>query len=290
MQQSLKRGLHWFGSALAIAGMVFVATRLRNYGVEVNFTQFNIFTWLVVAALALIYGLADLLLALAWWHLLAQFGASTTRRLAIGIFGISQIAKYVPGNIFHLAGRQAIGMAAGLPGWPLAKSAVWELSLISAAGVLFSLLVLPLFLPHYPEMVGVVFFVVATGVFFYLLWRFFGMPVARAFGWYVIFLTISGLLFVGVIELLIEKTGSKGLPWLPLIGGYVLALLAGLVTPGAPAGVGVREAVMYALLHTSISQSDLLTAIVLARIVTVAGDLFFYVLALAFFRPLTKTP
>ena len=31
-------------------------------------------------------------------------------------------------------------------------------------------------------------------------------------------------------------------------GAYVIAWLAGLVTPGAPAGVGVRELVMYALL------------------------------------------
>ena len=71
-------------------------------------------------------------------------------------------------------------------------------------------------------------------------------------------------------------------------GAYVIAWLAGLVTPGAPAGIGVREIVMYALLHTLISQSDLLTAIVLARIVTVAGDLLFYLLALIFFKPLNN--
>jgi len=35
-------------------------------------------------------------------------------------------------------------MAAGLAGWPLAKSAVWELGLISATGGLFGLLALPL--------------------------------------------------------------------------------------------------------------------------------------------------
>jgi uncharacterized membrane protein YeaQ/YmgE (transglycosylase-associated protein family) len=44
-----------------------------------------------------------------------------------------------------------------------------------------------------------------------------------------------------------------------ICGAYVVAWLAGLLTPGAPA--------------------DLLTAIVLGRIVTVFGDVVFYLLA-----------
>lgn len=55
--------------------------------------------------------------------------------------------------------------------------------------------------------------------------RFFGLPVARAFGWHVGFLAISALLFVGLIELLVENPG----PWVkhgpPLAGAYVLVWL-----------------------------------------------------------------
>ena len=139
MSLILKRALHWAGSALALLGIAFVALRLHDYGAELDFSRFDTARWSVVVGFALIYGLANLMLALAWWNLLKQFGVSVSRRWAIKTYGISQLARYVPGNIFHLAGRQAMGMAAGLPGWSLAKSSVWELGLISFAGAVFQL-------------------------------------------------------------------------------------------------------------------------------------------------------
>lgn len=285
MSPILKRSLHGVGTLLAIAGIVFVTLRLRDQAAEIDLARFNGVVWLAVAGLALAYGLANLLLALAWRNLLDQFGIRASLRWAINAYGISQMAKYVPGNIVHLAGRQALGLAAGLPGWPLAKSTVWELGLIAVAGVLFGALALPLLVAGFPSLASLTLFLVATGGSIILLRRVFGPPVAHALGYYLIFLAISGALFVILIYLVDASTSQSEIILLPIIGAYVIAWLAGLMTPGAPAGVGVREIVMYALLHTFISQSDLLTAIVLARIVTVAGDLLFYLLALVFFKP-----
>jgi hypothetical protein len=39
-----------------------------------------------------------------------------------------------------------------------------------------------------------------------------------------------------------------------VMGSYVIAWLAGFVTPGAPAGIGVREAVLVILLATASHQ------------------------------------
>ena len=276
MRPILKRALHWGGSALAIAGIVFVALRLRDYGVELDFARFDLTAWSLVAALALIYGLSNLMLALAWRNLLGQFGASTSRRWAVRVYGISQIAKYVPGNIFHLAGRQAMGMAAGLAGWPLAKSAVWELGLISATGGLFGLLAMPLLVPRLPVTASAGLFAASIGIAVILFLRFIGLPVARAFGWYVGFLATSALLFVGLVELLADNPVAGVGFWLSLGGAYVMAWLIGLVTPGAPAGVGVRELVLLLLLKGAVGEADLLLAVLLGRVVTVAGDLGFF--------------
>ncbi len=275
----LKRGLHWGGSALAIIGIVFVALRLRNYSAEIDFSRFDVAAWIVIVGLAIIYGLSNLMLASAWRDLLQQFGASASRRWAIRIYGISQIARYVPGNIFHIAGRQAMGMSAGVPSWPLVKSAVWELGLISASGGLFGLLALPLIVPGLPVVISAMGFVAVMGITAGLLWRFLSLPVTRAFGWYAGFLAISGLLFVGVIELLVENPVNGGLSWLPFLGAYVLAWLAGLVTPGAPAGLGVRELVLLFLLNGVVGEADLLLAVVLGRLVTVVGDFLFFLIS-----------
>jgi uncharacterized membrane protein YbhN (UPF0104 family) len=279
MHPNLKRSLHWAGSALALLGIAFVALRLRNYSAEINFTRFNVTAWSVIAGLVLIYGLANGMLALAWWNLLKQFGVNTSRGWAVRVYGISQLAKYVPGNIFHLAGRQGMGMAAGVSGWALAKSSVWELGLLSITGGLFGLLAAPLLVKNVPIAIAVLVFAGVVGVAAALLWRFIGTPVARAFVYQVSFLAISGWIFVGVIGLLVESPESGGFPWLPLGGAYVLAWLAGLITPGAPAGVGVRELVLLYLLKGMIGEADLLLAVVLGRMITVAGDLGFFGIA-----------
>ena len=66
----------------------------------------------------------------------------------------------------------------------------------------------------------------------------------------------------------------------PLIGGaFVLAWLIGLVTPGAPAGGGIREAVLLFLLGHRYAPGDLLLAIVLGRSVNIVGDVGYFLLA-----------
>jgi glycosyltransferase 2 family protein len=280
MSLILKRALHWAGSALALLGIVFVALRLRDYGAGLDFSRFDTTKWSVVGGFALIYGLANLMLALAWWNLLEQFGVGASRRWAIKTYGISQLAKYVPGNIFHLAGRQAMGVAAGAPGWALAKSSVWELGLISFSGAVFGLLALPLLIPELPVKISVGMFATVIVMAASLFWHFVGIPVTRAFGWYVIFLAISGLLFVGLIELLVESPITEGMHWLPLAGAYILAWLMGLVTPGAPAGLGVRELVLLFLLKGVVSEAELVLAVLLGRMVTAGGDVLIYIISM----------
>jgi uncharacterized membrane protein YbhN (UPF0104 family) len=272
----MKRSLHWTGSVLAIAGIVFVALRLYDYGAEIDFNRFGIADWLVLFGYSLVYGLANLMLAFAWGDLLGYFGVGSARRWVVNIYGVSQLAKYVPGNIFHLAGRQAMGMAAGVPAWPLAKSSVWELSLISVTGGLFGLLVLPLLVPV-AVLPGIGAFTIVVCIVAAGMWRYIGPLVAQAYVWYVGFLTVSGVLFVGVLLLLVsERSIGESSLWVPLGGAYVIAWLAGLVTPGAPAGLGVREVVLLFLLKGNIAEADLLLAVLLGRVVTVVGDFSFF--------------
>ena len=176
-----------------------------------------------------------------------------------------------------LGGRQ--WTAAGVPGWALAKSSVWELGLISFTGAVFGLLALPLLMPELPVAISVGMFATVIVMAASLFWRFVGLPVAHAFGWYVSFLAISGSLFVGLIELLGENHVNGGVPGLALAGAYVLAWLIGLATPGAPAGLGVREMVLLFLLKGVVSESDLILAVLVGRIVTVVGDGMYFIVS-----------
>ena len=69
------------------------------------------------------------------------------------------------------------------------------------------------------------------------------------------------------------------LPVSLLCGAYVIAWLAGLVTPGAPAGIGVREAVLLFLLGNVLPHADLLLAVLIGRMVTVFGDTIYFAIS-----------
>jgi len=281
MSPFLKKYLHWAGSIVAVTGMVFVVFRLFDYGSQLDISRFNTLMWFVLSGFALIYGLANILLALAWRSLLVYFAAPTSRLWAIKIYGLTQLAKYIPGNIMHLAGRQAMGQAAGVDGWSLAKASMWELGLISITGFFFSLLVLPQFFPVVP-MATMVAFIITLLIIHIGLRRYVSVFIMRAFGFYVIFLLISGLIFVGVLVLLMNEN-FIGFPQIFILcGAFVIAWLVGLITPGAPAGAGVRELVLIVLLKGTVLESDLLLAVMLSRMVTVCGDISYFLLAFFF--------
>jgi uncharacterized membrane protein YbhN (UPF0104 family) len=271
---SLKRYLHFLGSTLTIIGVLFVALRLRDYGNDFSIGDFNTTTWSGIIIFILIYGFANLMLTLAWWNLLMKFGIHTSRTWAIRTYGMTQLAKYAPGNIFHFAGKQAIGMAAGIPGWSLAKASIVELTLLTLAGAVFSILNLPRILPLISMTWAIYLFICIGCVITLSILRYGGPCLVRAFAWQCGFLTVSGFIFSGLFYLLLDNGSS--LPWIHLCGAYILAWLAGMVTPGAPAGVGVRELVLLFVLKGLIPEADLLLAIVLGRVISVTGDLGFF--------------
>lgn len=276
MAPHAKTVLHWTGSALAAAGVIYVGFRLHFYSSQIHFDRFGVSMWLFLIATGLGYGVANVTLAFAWRNLLLQLECNPTIRWAVKIYGVTQIAKYVPGNIFHLAGRQTMGMALGAPGLALVKSAAWELALISVAAVFFSTLALPL-LWAVPSLASVVLFLLTLGTAGVGLRHYVGPSVARAFAWYVGFLAVSASFFVAVLRMVVVEDPTAASPsWLFLCGAYSLAWLAGLITPGAPAGLGVREMVLLFVLNDAVAKPDLLLAVLLGRLLTVVGDACFF--------------
>ncbi len=274
-----KRYFRWLGSALSILAVIFVVSKLREYGNEIDIHLF-ISLALPAMCLSVFYGLASILLALAWKDLLENFKQSVSSRLAISIYGESQLAKYVPGNVFQFFGRQALGLEAGLAAWPIAKSALWEIGLLVVAGSTFFAVVLPVYYKGLPVMSAVVLFALVvlsiTGIFY----RWYGLLVARVMIWYVAFLVLTGLVFLTLLLLIAPANSIDGTTSVFICGSYIVAWLAGFVTPGAPAGIGIREVLLFALISPFTSEADLLAAIILGRIVTVGGDILYFLFAL----------
>jgi len=272
-----KKYLSWIGMGLGILGIVFIVIKLKNYSSQVDLSNLSLAKWSAFIGLSLLYGIASCsLLPLAWHHLLKYCGMRPNLAWSIRAYGLSQLAKYVPGNIFHLASRQAIGVSDGLPGQPLAKSTILDLILEAISGVFFSILILPSFIPDFSELYAFILFIFSLSLYFFVIRRWWNREIAIAAIIYTFFLTIAALIFYLILIVILPANSLSHYSVLSILGAYVVAWLVGLITPGAPGGAGVRELILYTLMHSWISQSDLLLAIIISRIITILGDCVFY--------------
>lgn len=273
--------LSYIGGMVVLIGIYFIFHRFIGYFHEIKAKELMSWSLLaILSGLAMLYAMANILLVMAWKNILKIYKVDVSFTQAFKIYSSSQLAKYVPGNVFHLAGRQVIAMQQGLPLKPVMKSIVAELVCLAISGALFSLWYLPHIVTAFnvQDVLLVFIAVMSVAVFFVLrlhyqqwLWVIFQQS---------FFLISSGLLFYVIIAWL--EGGINDISTvLVVLSSYIAAWLVGMVTPGAPAGVGVREAILIFLL-SMFSPSNVLVAVLCGRVVTVAGDFIFYLSSLLF--------
>jgi uncharacterized membrane protein YbhN (UPF0104 family) len=278
--------LNRVGTLMGVAGVVFVIERLWFYAGEIDLAGIRASVYLTIACLAAAYGTSNLLLARGWWRLLVWLKADADWTWSLKTYAISQLAKYMPGSIFQFAGRQAIGASAGIPNSVLAKSTLTELAVLIGAGTLFIIPSAPLLFRWLdPALLTPAGSFIATVIF--LLTAFLALAGAsriggRALGQatlsYLLFLGVSGLIFATCFH--VAGGGFTTAVTPAVAGAYVVAWLAGLLTPGSPAGLGMREAALLFLLGGLVPDPVVLLAIVISRVVTVLGDFGFWVIGI----------
>jgi len=255
---------------------------------------------LIFAGLAiLVYSASSLVSFSAWHFLLRSVGEHQVRMWqAISICALSQVGKYIPGNVAHhfgrvvLAKRHGLGMSNTL--FTMFLETVW----VVAIAALMALLVLMtvgrrLFneLPHIPQwwvLAGVISVAILAPVAVHRLFeraaRWWAkrqeieitsvrMPPLRTF-WLISLLYVLNYLILGLVLHIIASQifGEQRAGILLLSGIFAVAWIAGFLTPGAPAGLGVREVVLVAAL-TPIYGSEIAVGVAaVLRVVTVLGD------------------
>ncbi|MGD1948548.1 MAG: hypothetical protein ACFB14_02750 [Leptolyngbyaceae cyanobacterium] len=282
MNFTFKKALNYLGFCLCLVSTFFVVKYIQKYISDIDYSQFGALEIAAGLCLIVTYGACNLILAVVWKHVLSYLEVKISSYESAKIYGRSQLIKYVPGNILHLTGRQAMGMSIGLPSVRVAKSIVLELGLSAFAGCFFVLLVLPLRWSFVPEFLSIIGFAIAIAGTSFLIKKILGSALTRAFLWQTLFLVLTGLNFVIVLKIVTSQS-PVSLASFHLCGAYTVAWLVGLVTPGAPAGAGVRELVLMFLLGDYYPESQLLASVLLTRLITIGGDLVFF-LAFVFIK------
>lgn len=274
--------IHAAGVVLSLSGVLFVCMALTRRWDDLGVRAILAAAWPLLACLAAAYGTLGALLALSWRFVLSRFDVEMKAREAVGIYGVSQIGKYVPGNIAQFASRQAIAVSRGFPGSPLLASQFVEIGLQVMAALAF----LPLLLAGSKQDTLAWWAIscpCAIALVSMSLRRFAGRGIALGYLVQVAFLFGASTVFVCTLSACMRGGGL--LSWQDaagMAGAYAASWLAGMLTPGAPAGLGVREFFLINLLGTHVPHVVMLEAVMISRLVTSAGDVLFFLLALLF--------
>jgi uncharacterized membrane protein YbhN (UPF0104 family) len=287
---SPRKWISTLGLLLVILSFYYIGTQLWGYRDTLASWTPTAASIVAVGFAIITYASANYLLAAAWIWLLRVCGETSIDWNSLcRIYGKSQIAKYIPGNIAHIAGRHTMGRLVGVSHSRLAIAALYEIiGLVSAAliitliggrGVLdqftsisWSIYLLPIILFAY----------LSTP---WLLQRFRPntVPVSALLMlppliYYALFFLVSGIALV-VIGIYTDSF-TIGSNTLIILSAFAIAWSVGFLTPGAPSGVGIREAILILLLSPFTSEANALILALLFRLVTIGGDTVFYLISL----------
>jgi uncharacterized membrane protein YbhN (UPF0104 family) len=243
-----------------------------------------------VVLLAFVANLAALVCSMMVWRsLLADLGSKLSLPEAWRIMFIGQLAKYVPGSIWPVVAQTELGADRGIPRGRSAVSVLLGYAVMTCTGGVVAAVTLPF---------------TAAGSFDRYFWVLFAVPVVlvvlsppvlnRLFGLLLRLLRRSplqrGLSVQGLSRTMVwalaswfcnglmtyvlmrELSGDSRGTLLVSVGGYALAWVAGFVAVFAPAGAGVREAVIVAVLSTRTTGAIALTVALVTRALGVASD------------------
>ncbi|MGN6520451.1 MAG: hypothetical protein ACTHK2_13595 [Dokdonella sp.] len=277
----LRRAANVGGTLLCIVAIAFLARRGYTLGVSIGDGFARIGAGAFAVAIAC-YAAAAAMLGVAW---VALVRIAAGHRVAAAPLYTShlraQLAKYLPGNVFHVAYRHVAARRAGVGHAPLALALGMETLLIVASAGTLSVGV-----SSDARIVTIAPW--AHG----LAWAAWSLPVVGAFAVSVyarragrrialpnLLRGIAGVLaihlaFVALSALALRSLapGGGGLSIGSWCGWFALAWVLGYVTPGAPAGLGVRETVLVLGLGPALGDAQALVVALAYRLVTVVVD------------------
>ena len=289
---SLKKVVSIAGTLLMLVSLVFIGRQLMQHGMD-----FSVITVPVVIGLIAIIALEAFIIILTSLNYrdliknISNIRVSTS--LALSVYTISNLYKYIPGGLLYVAGRNRLALEIkDVSHVKVALATALEAVLFVVTCVT---LVAALIFDHFVYYLGektIIVFVGILVVFIMLalifreriklnviekpLW----LTIVKRFLNTLLLMILWGASF-GFVTIIMGQAMTVEL-FVAVMGLYSLAWLIGDLTPGAPSGLGIREAIMLMFLGGTIDEGLLISVILVHRVVAVLGDVLAYVIAVIF--------
>lgn len=303
---------HKIATRLTTAAIVILSSCFYIYSIYRNFDEIpslelNSLTSLVVLFSVVLVVFNIFIGGLIWHLLLRANGVLLSFFKTQSIYSVSQFGKYLPGNIGQHLGRVVMARDAGIP-YPAILSTML-IEMLWGTGIGVGLALTALFTLGIDLTAGFqispALLALAAVLVFTLPWlgiwgmnRYFPRIVARLTGGAAIpaprlqtamiiaILILLAFLVLGIILKLqaVYLFGVNRSTPLELACLFSLAWLAGYFTPGAPGGLGTREAIMVLVFSPVLGAGVAVGLGISLRVTTTIGDGMAFLLGLLFRR------
>lgn len=275
-----------------IATIIFVGKAFTDNWQEVRTLQIEGESWFYIVLALFVSLLSHCWSGILWGEILKNFGHPVPWHWAMKTFLFTEIAKYLPGDIWQVYGRlRAARKVFAVPTEAGIASVILQSVYISAAGLGFGLLIndAPL---RGICLIGVVAIAVlvhpaAFGILANAIERFVPQKILHRLNrkelkkpqlQYYPLPSIAGqFLFLGLrsASFLLTLAAFTSIPFkaiVPVIGGFSFAWALGIVAP-ISGGVGVFEATAISLLDRPIGSSDAIAAVIVYRLIALMTEI-----------------
>ncbi len=289
----------WIGTVVSLGFLGLVLIRGIAEMPDLDFRSGVLWAGLL-GGLAL-YVISQLIGAVSWQSVLRMYGVVLPTGRAESQLLVSQIGKYIPGNVAHLFGRIALARADGLQNMVATMAMLIEVAILLTAG--FAVVgTLMIFAPDLmrkltvdlPDDAATV--LVATGIIVVLVglivgqiivWRRAGRP-RPTIGQLLLPLALHGANFACLglslwcVIYAVNPGSTVSIVYCTAI--FTTAWIAGFLMPGAPGGIGIRDGIIALGLELFIGQGTGLLVAFLHRILAIVGDVITFCLGLVLRR------
>jgi glycosyltransferase 2 family protein len=287
-----------FGFFATLIALFALALHGRWPQVQDSFEQLSWYSLLIAAAL----GFGNIFAAMmAWRSLLGDLGSKLPMPVAMRIFFLGQLGKYLPGSVWTVVAQADLGRDHSIPPRRTVAASVVGMGISLAAGLVLAIVTLPFSAPgeavHYAWVLLVLPLLVVgllpknvdrlTRLLLKVLRReppdhaFTWRGVVTALGWQ----TSSWVAVGGEVFVLCWALHAPIARTLPLaLGATALAWSAGFLAVPLPSGAGLRELITIAMLSSVLSVPSATVVALTSRIISIVGDGAFAAVAVAIAR------
>ncbi|BAQ61288.1 putative transmembrane protein HieC [Geminocystis sp. NIES-3708] len=285
----VKQFLRWLILGVTL---FFIISTFKDNWREVIGIKFTQFTWLMLTLSLFLNIIAHTFSAWVWTWILGIFQTQLQGLKAVKIYLITNISKYLPGNIWHFFGRVKAIQNKGDSLGVATVSVLIEPLLMAVAALLITIIsvgigvidinfspliflveliiILITLIVIQPKILNPILSKLATSKGSKESAKLTKYPLLPLLG-EVVFLLLRGLAFLSIL-LAFMPVKINLIP--QVLSGFSFAWLLGLIIPGAPGGIGVFETTIIATFNHSFFPSEIvLIVIALFRISSILAEL-----------------